>query len=83
MSDAPRPSRRSTRAATRRRNLNALLWCSLGLAPVLYLVELGAPMWLNHLLRGVWVVLAVSTVAYGSWMLWAGRTAAGPRGSGQ
>ncbi len=48
---------------------------------MLYLVELGAPMWLNHLLRGVWVVLAVSTVAYGSWMLWAGRTAAGPRGS--
>ncbi len=78
MSDAPHPPRRSTRAATRRRNLNALLWCSLGLAPVLYLVELGAPMWLNHLLRGIWVVLAVSTVSYGCWMLWACRAATGP-----
>lgn len=81
MSDAPPPSRRSPRAATRRRNLNALLWCSLGLAPVLYLVELGAPMWLNHLLRAVWVVLAVTTVAYGCWLLWIGRAATGARGS--
>ncbi|MFN7151247.1 MAG: hypothetical protein ACK4V6_17440 [Microthrixaceae bacterium] len=81
MSDAPRPTPRSTRAAARRRNLSALLWCSLGLVPVLYLVELGAPMWLNHLLRGIWVVLAVSTVTYGCWMLWAGRAATGARGS--
>jgi hypothetical protein len=49
--------------------------------PVLYLVELRAPMWLNHLLRGIWVVLAVSTVSYGCWMLWAGRAATGARGS--
>lgn len=48
---------------------------------MLYLVELGAPMWLNHLLRGVWVVLALSTVAYGCWMLWAARAAAGQPGS--
>jgi membrane protein DedA with SNARE-associated domain len=40
--------------------LGALIWSALLLAPVLYLVELAGPRWLNLALRGIWVgVVAV------------------------
>jgi membrane protein DedA with SNARE-associated domain len=47
-----------------------MLWSALWLAPVLYLVELTGPEWLNLLLRGLWLSLAILTVLAGIW-LWA------------
>jgi hypothetical protein len=37
--------------------------------PVLWVVELTGPEWLNMTLRALWVVLAVGTVAGGLWVL--------------
>lgn len=42
-----------------------MLWSALWLAPVLYLVELTGPQWLNLTLRGLWLALAIVTVLVG------------------
>lgn len=42
-----------------------MLWAALWLAPVLYLVELTGPQWLNLTLRGLWLGLAIVTVLAG------------------
>lgn len=52
-------SHATTKRRARPRHLTPLVWAALWLAPVLYLVELTGPRWLNLLLRGVWVALVV------------------------
>ncbi len=52
-----------------RRRITQLTWLVLGLVPVLWIVELWGPRWLNLGLRGLWVVLAVGTVLAGAWVL--------------
>jgi hypothetical protein len=58
-----------------------MTWVVLGLVPVLWIVELTGPDWLNLTLRALWVVLAVGTVVGGSWVLWRRRRAAGAGGA--
>lgn len=58
----PRPGRRGG-------PITLLTWVVLGLVPVLWVVELTGPEWLNLTLRALWVVLAVGTVAGGLWVL--------------
>ncbi len=52
-----------------RRRITLLTWVVLGLVPVLWVVELTGPQWLNLALRGLWVLLAVGTVLVGLWVL--------------
>lgn len=52
-----------------RRRVTQLTWVVLGLVPVLWIVELWGPRWLNLGLRALWVVLAVGTVVAGAWVL--------------
>lgn len=42
-----------------------MTWVVLGLVPVLWIVELTGPEWLNLSLRAVWVVVALGTVSAG------------------
>lgn len=67
MTTSPGPSARSD--IWLRRRVTLLTWVVLGLVPVLWVIELTGPRWLNLALRGLWVVLAVATVAVGLWML--------------
>jgi hypothetical protein len=57
--------------------VTVITWIVLGLVPVLWIVELTGPDWLNLILRGTWVVLAVGTVLGGGWVWWRRRRAAG------
>lgn len=48
-----------TERRARPRRPTALVWTVLWLAPVLYVIELTGPRWLNLVLRGTWVALVV------------------------
>lgn len=59
-----------------------MTWVVLGLVPVLWVIELTGPRWLNLGLRALWVLLAVGTVGVGGAMLVRARTGR-PPGSGR
>ncbi len=63
----------------RRRLVTTMTWVVLALVPVLWVVELMGPEWLNLVLRGLWVLLAVGTVLGGIRVMWGHRR---PGGSG-
>lgn len=50
-----------------------MAWIVLGLVPVLWIVELTGPEWLNLALRAIWVLAAVATTVFGLWVLATGR----------
>ena len=64
-----------------RRRLTAATGIVFGLVPVLWIVELTGPEWLNMALRALWVVLALGAVAFGLRDIAAGRR--GQRAAGR
>lgn len=61
----PRPVPRTRGAGGPWRRIGFLTWIVFGLVPVLWVVELTGPEWLNLVLRVTWVLVAVGTVALG------------------
>ena len=59
-----------------RRRLTVATGVVFGLVPVLWIVELTGPEWLNMALRALWVVVALGAVVFGLRDIAAGRRAA-------
>lgn len=72
------PARMS--AIRARRRLSVATGVVFGLVPVLWVVELTGPEWLNMALRVLWVVLALGAVVFGLRDIAAGRR--GPKVTG-
>lgn len=59
-----------------------MTWVVLGLVPVLWVVELTGPEWVNLSLRAIWVVVALGTVVAGVVRYSADRRRRGRPGTG-